>query len=37
MRIKVTLDEISKLADVPGIEARFGDDHIAMSVFVFDK
>ncbi|WP_230420936.1 hypothetical protein [Actinomadura soli] len=35
-RIKITLDELSKVADVPGIEARYGDDHIAMSVFVFD-
>lgn len=35
-RIRITLDELSKLADVPGIEARHGDDHIAMSVFVFD-
>ncbi|WP_243711403.1 DUF5919 domain-containing protein [Actinomadura sp. KC216] len=35
-RIKITLDELSRIADVPGIEARYGDDHIAMSVFVFD-
>lgn len=35
-RIKVTLDELSKIASVPGIEARYGDEHIAMSVFVFD-
>ncbi|QXJ19530.1 helix-turn-helix transcriptional regulator [Actinomadura graeca] len=35
-RIKITLDELSKVADVPGIEARYGDDHIAMSVFIFD-
>lgn len=36
-RIKVTLDELSKLAGTPGIETRFGDDHIAMSVFIFDE
>ncbi|REE96489.1 helix-turn-helix protein [Thermomonospora umbrina] len=35
-RIRITLGELAKLADVPGIEARFGDDHIAMSVFTFD-
>ncbi|MFI0410414.1 XRE family transcriptional regulator [Actinomadura sp. 3N508] len=35
-RIKITLDELSKIADVPGVEARHGDDHIAMSVFIFD-
>jgi transcriptional regulator with XRE-family HTH domain len=35
-RIRITLDELSKLADVPGIEARFSDEHIAMSVFIFD-
>lgn len=36
-RIKITLDELTKLADVQGIEARYGDDHIAMSMFVFDE
>ncbi|MWA07553.1 XRE family transcriptional regulator [Actinomadura sp. LD22] len=36
-RIKITLDELSKLADSPGIEARYSDDHVAMSVFVFDE
>ncbi|WP_345435527.1 helix-turn-helix transcriptional regulator [Actinoallomurus vinaceus] len=36
-RIRVTLDELSKMSGVPGIEARFSDDHIAMSVFVFDE
>jgi hypothetical protein len=36
-RIHITLDELSKLDGVSGIEARYGDDHIAMSVFVFDK
>lgn len=36
-RIRITLEELTKLADVPGVEARFGDDHIAMSVFTFDQ
>ncbi|WP_084263282.1 transcriptional regulator [Actinomadura formosensis] len=35
-RIKITIDELSKVMNVPGIEARYGDDHIAMSVFIFD-
>lgn len=35
-RIRITLAEIDQLKDVPGIEARFGDEHIAMSVFQFD-
>jgi len=35
-RIRITLDELAKLGHVPGIEARFSDDHIAMSVFAFD-
>ncbi|TDC39706.1 hypothetical protein E1281_38590 [Actinomadura sp. KC345] len=35
-RIKITLDELSKIIHVPGVEARYGDDHIAMSVFIFD-
>lgn len=35
-RIRVTLDELDKLRDVPGIEARFSDEHIAMSVFIGD-
>lgn len=35
-RIRITLDELSKLTGTPGIEARYGDDHIAMSVFIFD-
>lgn len=36
-RIRVTLDELSKLEGVSGIETRFSDEHIAMSVFVFDE
>jgi len=35
-RIRITLDELAKIGPVPGIEARFSDDHIAMSVFIFD-
>ncbi|MFC5753607.1 DUF5919 domain-containing protein [Actinomadura rugatobispora] len=35
-RIRVTLDELQKIMDAPGVEARYGDDHIAMSVFIFD-
>jgi transcriptional regulator with XRE-family HTH domain len=35
-RIRITLDELAKLGAVSGIEARFSDEHIAMSVFVFD-
>ncbi|WP_395110010.1 helix-turn-helix domain-containing protein [Actinomadura sp. SCN-SB] len=35
-RIRITLAELSKLDGVPNLEARFGDDHIAMSVFRFD-
>lgn len=37
-RIKVTLDELSKLhAAGVGVEARYSDRHIAMSVFQFDQ
>jgi transcriptional regulator with XRE-family HTH domain len=35
-RIRITLDQLSKLGPVPGLEARFSDDHIALSVFLFD-
>ncbi|WP_329069895.1 helix-turn-helix domain-containing protein [Streptomyces sp. NBC_01429] len=35
-RIRITLDALSKMGDAPGIEARFSDDHIALSVFTFD-
>jgi transcriptional regulator with XRE-family HTH domain len=35
-RIAVTLDELRKLRGSEGIEARFSDRHIALSVFVFD-
>ncbi len=36
-RIRVTLDELDKLRAVPGIETRFSDEHISMSVFTFDR
>ncbi|MFF1341160.1 multiprotein-bridging factor 1 family protein [Streptomyces sp. NPDC058290] len=35
-RIRITLDQLQKMGPVPGLEARFSDDHIALSVFVFD-
>jgi len=35
-RIAVTLDELRKLRGTDGIEARFSDRHIALSVFAFD-
>lgn len=35
-RINITLDELAKLGGVTGVEARFSDEHIAMSVFAFD-
>jgi hypothetical protein len=35
-RIAVTLEQLERLRDVEGIEARFSDRHIAMSVFSFD-
>jgi len=36
-RIAVTLDELRKLRGTDGIEARFSDRHIALSVFAFDN
>ncbi|WP_285775205.1 hypothetical protein [Microtetraspora sp. NBRC 13810] len=35
-RIRITLAELDQLKDVPGIQVRFGEEHIAMSVFQFD-
>jgi hypothetical protein len=35
-RIRITLDELSKLSGAPNVEVRYGDEHIAMSVFLFD-
>lgn len=35
-RIAVTLEQLDRLRDVEGIEARFSDRHIAMSLFSFD-
>jgi transcriptional regulator with XRE-family HTH domain len=36
-RIAVTLEQLERLRDVDGIEARFSDRHIALSVFAFDS
>ena len=36
VRIRSTLAELENLRDQPGVEARFSDAHIAMSVFVVD-
>jgi transcriptional regulator with XRE-family HTH domain len=40
-RIKITLDELAKLGEVPGIEARFSnlnaDAHVSRSIFRFDR
>lgn len=35
-RIRITLDELRKLRDVEGVEARYSNDHVALSVFRFD-
>ncbi|MEU8911859.1 hypothetical protein [Streptomyces nigrescens] len=35
-RIKITLDALEKMGDCRGVEARFSDQHIALSVFQFD-
>ncbi|MFF7407823.1 hypothetical protein [Streptomyces lydicus] len=35
-RIKITLDALSKMGPHDGVEARFSDQHIALSVFMFD-
>ena len=35
-RINVTLDELAKTGPVPGIEARFTDEHLSMSLWRFD-
>jgi hypothetical protein len=37
VRIKVTLDELTRLRDMPGFEARYSDEHVAMSLFRFDQ
>lgn len=36
-RIRITLDALSKIEGGGEIEARFSDDHIALSVFIFDE
>lgn len=35
-RIRITLDALNRMENCSGIEARFSDDHRAMSVFLFD-
>lgn len=35
-RIRITLDALARMDDRSGIEARFSDDHLALSVFIFD-
>ncbi|WUO83260.1 helix-turn-helix domain-containing protein [Streptomyces caniferus] len=35
-RIKITLDALAKMGPCDGVEARFSDQHIALSVFMFD-
>jgi hypothetical protein len=35
-RIQITLDELGKIGPVPGLEARFSDEHMGMSLWVFD-
>jgi Domain of unknown function (DUF5919) len=35
-RIAVTMEQLGRLRGTEGIEARFSDRHIAMSVFAFD-
>ncbi|MFI8448269.1 hypothetical protein [Streptomyces erythrochromogenes] len=35
-RIRITLDQLRKLGPLPGLEARFSEGHISLSVFRFD-
>jgi len=35
-RIRITLDALEKMREAPGLQARFSDEHIALSVFAFD-
>jgi hypothetical protein len=35
-RIRITLDALSRMGPVSGLESRLSDAHIALSVFVFD-
>jgi transcriptional regulator with XRE-family HTH domain len=35
-RINVTLDELAKMGSVRGVEAKFSDGHVAMSLWRFD-
>ncbi len=36
-RIAVTLEQLERLRGTAGLEARFSDRHIALSVFAFDN
>jgi hypothetical protein len=36
-RIRITLDELAKLRTETAVQARFSDQHIALSVFSFDE
>lgn len=36
-RIRITLEQLGKLGPLPGLEARFSDGHISLSVFSFDE
>lgn len=36
-RIRITLEQLRKLGPLPGLEARFSDQHISLSVFSFDE
>lgn len=35
-RINITLDALKRMGDAPGVDVRFSDGHIALSVFSFD-
>ncbi len=35
-RIRITLDALEKIREAPGVAARFSDQHISLSVFMFD-
>jgi hypothetical protein len=36
-RIRITLDELRKIPALPALEARYSDEHISLSVFMFDR
>lgn len=35
-RIRITLDALARIEERTGIDARYSDDHLSMSVFIFD-